>query len=248
MKEFILGIVQGLTEFLPISSSGHLALFSSMMSVPSNLALFAFLHLATFLVVILFLWSDVWSIICDLVKMEKETWQLVFKMIVSSVPAGIVGLFFEEKIEKAFSSQKIIGLFFLVTAILLWFSDKFSGSKTLMTISYIDAIIIGLFQAVAVLPGISRSGFTIIGALLVGMTRFDAFKYSFLLSLPITLAAGLLKLGHVTITTTVLSGFGGAFIAGLAALWLVKSLTLTAHLKFFSIYLIIPAILSFLSK
>lgn len=246
LREFILGVVQGLTEFLPISSSGHLALFSKIMNIPSDIALFAFLHLATFLVVVIFLWSDVWSLLVGLLKLNNEAWQLTFKIIISSVPAAFVGIFFESKIEKTFSSQLVIGLFFLVTAITLWFSDRFSGSKTLSTISYVDAVIIGLFQAFAILPGISRSGFTIFGALLIGMTRTDALKYSFLLSLPVTLGAGLLELKHVTLTLTTLSGFGGAIAAGLAALWLVKSLTLSAHLKLFSIYLILPAVLSFL--
>lgn len=248
MKELILGLVQGATEFLPISSSGHLALFSKLMSLPSDLSFFAFLHLATFLAVFVLLWQDISSILVGLVRMDKNYWTLAFKIIVSSIPAGVVGLLFEEKVENAISSQKLIGIFFILTAIALWASDKFSGQKTMMSISYKDALIIGLFQAIAVLPGISRSGFTLIGALLVGMARTEAFRYSFLMSLPVTLAAGLLKLPEVHITGITMLSFGGALFSGFVSLIVLRYLTVSAHLKYFSFYLIIPAILSFLVK
>ncbi|MEJ5257921.1 MAG: undecaprenyl-diphosphate phosphatase [Fervidobacterium sp.] len=245
MKDFFLGVVQGLTEFLPVSSSGHLGLFSKLFGLQSNLSLFAFLHLATFLVVLIFLWKDVWSILYGMFKLDKEIWNLVFKLIVATIPAGLVGLFFEKKIENIFSSQWVIGIFFLITAAFLWFSDAASGRKSLNELSFLDALLIGLFQAVAVLPGISRSGITLVGALLVGLNRADAFKFSFLLSLPITLAAGLFELKDVVLNAATFSGFGGAFVAGIVALLVVKQLTISAHLRYFSIYLILPAILSF---
>jgi len=248
LKEFFLGVIQGLTEFLPVSSSGHLGLFSKLMNLPSDLALFAFLHLATFLVVLIFLWSDVWGILSGLFRLQKESWQLAFKIIVSSIPAGLIGVLFEKKIDEALSSQKLIGIFFIITAVALWYSDRFSGKKTMETITYLDALLIGLFQAVAILPGVSRSGFTIVGALLIGMTRIDAFKYSFLMSLPVTLAAGVFEMRHITFTPVVFSGFTGAFVSGLVALLIVKMLTISAHLKYFSIYLIIPILLSFFLK
>lgn len=248
MKELVLGLVQGATEFLPISSSGHLALFSKLMSLPSDLSFFAFLHLATFVAVIILLWQDVASILLGLVRLDKNYWILTLKLVVSSIPAGIVGLLFEEKVESAISSQKLIGVFFVVTAIALWLSDKFSGEKTTMTISFKDAFVIGLFQAIAILPGISRSGFTLIGALLVGMSRVEAFKYSFLMSLPVTLAAGLLKIPEVHMSGVVLGSFAGALFSGLASLIVLRYLTVSAHLKYFSLYLIVPAILSFLVK
>ncbi len=248
MKEFLLGVVQGLTEFLPVSSSGHLSLFSKLFGLSPNLSLFAFLHLATFLVVLIFLWKDVSSIIIGLVKLDNSTWILALKIIVASIPAGIVGVFFEKKIEEIFSSQVLIGVFFLVTAVALWLSDFFSGKKSLNDISYTDALIIGIFQAFSILPGISRSGFTLIGALLVGMNRTDAFRFSFLMSLPVTLAAGIFELEDVVFSTGVFAGFGGAFVAGLIALIVVRQLTISAHLKFFSLYLIIPSLLSFILK
>ncbi|MFN3328226.1 MAG: undecaprenyl-diphosphate phosphatase, partial [Fervidobacterium pennivorans] len=135
-----------------------------------------------------------------------------------------------------------------VTAVALWLSDSFSGKKSLNDISYTDALIIGIFQAFAILPGISRSGFTLIGALLVGMNRTDAFRFSFLMSLPVTLAAGIFELKDVVFSTGVFSGFGGAFVAGLIALIVVRQLTISAHLKVFSLYLIIPSLLSFILK
>jgi len=248
MKEFLLGVVQGLTEFLPVSSSGHLSLFSKLFGLSQNLPLFAFLHLATFLVVLIFLSKDVWRIIIGLIKFDNSTWSLALKIIVASIPAGIAGVFFEKKIEEIFSSQMLIGIFFLVTAVALWLSDSFTGKKSLNDISYTDALIIGIFQAFAILPGISRSGFTLIGALLVGMNRTDAFRFSFLMSLPVTLAAGIFELKGVVFSTGVFSGFGGAFVTGLIALIVVRQLTISAHLKVFSLYLIIPSLLSFILK
>jgi len=248
VKDFLLGVIQGLTEFLPVSSSGHLGLFSKLFGLKSDLSLFAFLHLATFLVVLIFLWKDVWEILHGMIKLDKETWNIAPKIIVATIPAGIVGLLFEKKVEEALSAQWLIGIFFLLTAAFMWFSDSVSGKKSINSITFLDAFLIGLFQAVAVLPGISRSGITLIGALLIGMNRSDAFRFSFLLSLPVTLAAGLFELKDVVLNVGAFAGFGGAFAAGLVALVIVKQLTISAHLKYFSIYLIIPAILSFFVK
>jgi len=245
MKEFILGIVQGLTEFFPVSSSGHLALFSKLMNLPSELPFFAFLHLGTFLAVLILLWNDVVGLVVGLFKWDKETVNLILKLIISSIPAGLIGVLFQDKISQAFSSQKLVGIFFLATAALLWISDGFSGKKTMGQITYVDALIVGLFQAVAVLPGASRSGLTLIGALMIGMARADAFKYSFLMSLPVVLAAGVFELSSVAFTAGAFAGFGGAFVAGLASLALMRYLTVSSHLKYFSIYLLIPAIVSF---
>jgi len=245
MKEFILGIVQGLTEFFPVSSSGHLALFSKLMNLPSELPFFAFLHLGTFLAVLILLWNDVVGLVVGLFKWDKETVNLILKLIISSIPAGLIGVLFQDKISQAFSSQKLVGIFFLATAALLWISDGFSGKKTMGQITYVDALIVGLFQAVAVLPGASRSGLTLIGALMIGMARADAFKYSFLMSLPVVLAAGVFELNSVAFTAGAFAGFGGAFVAGLASLALMRYLTVSSHLKYFSIYLLIPAIVSF---
>jgi len=245
MKEFILGIVQGLTEFFPVSSSGHLALFSKLMNLPSELPFFAFLHLGTFLAVLILLWNDVAGLVVGLFKWDKETVNLILKLIISSIPAGLIGVLFQDKISQAFSSQKLVGIFFLATAALLWVSDGFSGKKTMEQITYVDALIVGLFQAVAVLPGASRSGLTLIGALMIGMARADAFKYSFLMSLPVVLAAGVFELKSVAFTAGAFAGFGGALVAGLASLALMRYLTVSSHLKYFSIYLLIPAIVSF---
>ena len=245
MKEFILGIVQGLTEFFPVSSSGHLALFSKLMGLPSELPFFAFLHLGTFLAVLILLWNDVVGLVVGLFRWDKSTVELILKLIVSSIPAGLIGVFFQEQVNQALSSQKLVGVFFLATAALLWISDEFSGHKTMGQITYVDALVIGLFQAVAILPGVSRSGLTLIGALMIGMVRADAFKYSFLMSLPVVLAAGLFEIKGVTFTAGAFAGFGGALVAGLASLALMRYLTVSSHLKYFSIYLLIPAIVSF---
>lgn len=245
LKELALGIVQGATEFLPISSSGHLGLFSKLIDVPSNLSFFAFLHLGTFLAVFTLLWRDVVSIIRGITKNERESWLLAVKIVAASAPAALVGIFLESLVEEAFASQRLIGALFLLTAVVLLLSDRLAGRKTLRELTIPDALVVGLFQACAVLPGLSRSGLTLFGALLVGLNRADAFRFSFLLSLPVTLGAGLLEFGELTLGIGTLVGFVGALVSGLLSLAFLRRVTLNARLRYFSLYLLVPALVSF---
>lgn len=246
MQEILLGIIQGLTEFLPVSSSGHLALFSKLINFDPNVSFFAFLHLMTFFAVLLFVYKEVWFILKGMFSGKKNAWNLALKIIVSSIPAAFIGLMFEEQISEAFSSLKLVGLFFLFTSIAMILSDRFNGKKDLMNISYIDAIIIGLFQAAAIFPGISRSGFTLFGALLLKAKKEDALKYSFLMSLPVTFGAGLLEINKVNFTPSVINSGIATFIFGVLGLYILKKTVINGKLKYFGYYTIIAAIISFI--
>lgn len=246
MQEVILGIIQGLTEFLPVSSSGHLALFSKILSFDPDVSFFAFLHLMTFFAVLLFVYKEVWFILKGIFTGKKDAWNLALKIIVSSIPAAFIGVFFEKQIDQAFSSLKLVGLFFLFTSIAMILSDRFNGKKQLMGITYIDAIIIGLFQAAAIFPGISRSGFTLFGALLMNAKKEDALKYSFLMSLPVTFGAGVLKIHEVTFTSPVIYSGIVTFIFGVLGLYILKKTVINGKLKYFGYYTILAAILSFI--
>ncbi len=249
MKEFLLGVIQGATEFLPVSSSGHLAIFSKILNIQeSSLPYFVLLHLATLLSVLVFFASDIIEILVGMFTLRKETWNFVFKIIIATIPAGLVGYFFDEKIEKIFGESRFIGLFFLLTALILFLSDKFKGTKDIKDITYVDALIIGVFQMFAILPGISRSGMTIFGALLVGLKREVAFKFSFLMSIPVIVGSGILKASAVTFTPTTLPTLLGTFGVGLLSLMVLKIFTVTSNLKSFSIYLIFMSALSFFIK
>lgn len=236
MREIILGIVQGLTEFLPVSSSGHLAIFSSFMDIDTNVPYFALLHLSTFFAVLFFVWKEVVNLIKGLFKWEKESLTLIFKLIISSIPAAIVGFTLESSIESAFSSLTLVGVFLMVTAVFLLISDTLKGKKSLTEITYVDALVIGLMQAIAIFPGISRSGATLFGALLMKTKREDALKYSFLMSLPVTFGAGIFEINKVTFTPWVILGGLFAFLFGLLGLYLLKKTVLVGKLKYFSYY------------
>ncbi len=249
MREFFLGIIQGATEFLPVSSSGHLAIFSKILNVQeSNLPYFVLLHLATLLSVLIFFAGDIFEILVGMFALKKETWSIVFKIIIATIPAGLVGFLFDEKIEKIFGDNRFISIFFLVTALVLFLSDRFKGEKDIKDITYLDALIIGLFQMVAILPGISRSGMTIFGALLVGLRRDIAFRFSFLMSIPVIAGSGILKISAVTFTPMTIPTLLGTFGIGLLTLMILKIFTVTSNLKFFSIYLVLVSIFGFFVK
>ncbi|ONN27790.1 UDP-diphosphatase [Thermosipho affectus] len=244
--EIILGIIQGLTEFLPVSSSGHLSMFSKILNIDSNLSIFALLHLATLAAIIIFVWKELFEIIKGLFKFEKNYINLVLKIIVSTIPAAIFGLLFENKVESSISNLKIISFFFLVTSAALFISDKLKGKKNYFEITYTDALTIGLFQALAIFPGISRSGFTLFGALMIGLKRELALKYSFLISIPVILGAGILGVKNMSINTIYLTSALVAFIFGLFSLFILKKATISKNLKIFSIYCLFASILSFI--
>ncbi|MBM7409180.1 undecaprenyl-diphosphate phosphatase [Methanococcus maripaludis] len=237
MEELILGIVQGLTEFLPISSSGHLAIFTALFNSTPDVGYFAFLHLATFLAVLIFVKAEVFEIITGITKKEKEYLNLASKLILSTIPAVFVGLFFGDFIESVFSSTLLIGVFLSITGILMLLSDNLNKNlKTIKSILYVDALIIGVFQAFSVLPGISRSGTTLFAALFLGMNKEDAVKYSFLMSLPVTFGAGILELQKITFSSEQLFGFVISFLTGLLGLYLVKKMVIGGKLKIFGYY------------
>jgi len=248
LEKIVLGIIQGATEFLPVSSSGHLTLFSKLIDIEPNLPFFAFLHLATLFAILIFVWKEIFEIINGLIKFDKKYYFLVLKIIISTLPAGIFGILFNSKIENSFNSLKLVGFFFLLTSTILFLSDKLGKNKDFFSISYLDALFIGLFQMVAIFPGISRSGFTLFGALLVGMEREKALKYSFLMSVPVIFGAGILEFENVRFDITIFISVLLAFFVGLLSLYILKKVTITKNLKIFGYYCLIIAMVSFLLR
>ncbi|ACM18968.1 undecaprenyl-diphosphate phosphatase [Geotalea daltonii FRC-32] len=199
----ILGIVQGLTEVLPISSSAHLILIPTFLKWPeSGITFDVALHLGTFIALCLYFWRDLIELASDFFtgmadwKHQPTSRRLPFYIIAGTFPAAIVGKLFETTIEELFrKSPSLIALFLIVFALLLAFADT-SGSKKwkIEAITLKSAIIIGLAQCLALIPGVSRSGITITAALLLGFNREAAARFSFLLSLPIVAGAALFEL------------------------------------------------------
>lgn len=197
----ILGILQGTAEFLPISSSGHLILASYFMDgKPLPLALNVALHVGTLLAVLLYFWRD-WLKLADsllkrVVKKEKsfESDVLFPALIIGSIPAAVVGLLWENDIEQIFHSPQYVVVPLALMGIVIWWGDrKAPVTRPLEKLTFKDSILIGLAQACALIPGVSRSGSTILGGRMLGFSRTDAARYSFLLGTPAMGGAALLK-------------------------------------------------------
>lgn len=246
LDAIILGIVQGLTEFLPVSSSGHLELGAAILGdqkVPEESLLFTVvLHFATALATILVFRKDIVAIFVGLFKFKwNEETQFSAKIVLSMIPAVIIGLFFEEQLEQFFGGKvTFVGFMLLVTAFLLFLADK--AKNTEKGVTFPNAIIVGLAQAVAMLPGISRSGATISTSVLLGIDKNKAARFSFLMVVPLILgkiAKDILD-GALTYNGDsfgyLSAGFIAAFISGyFACTWMI-ALVRKSKLTYFAIY------------
>jgi len=246
LDAIILGIIQGLTEFLPVSSSGHLELGKAILgdtSLPEESLLFTVvLHFATALSTLVVFRKDVFEILKGLLnfKWNEET-QFSIKIIISMIPAVIVGLLFEKQLEALFGGNILfVGFMLLITALLLWLADK--AKDTGKKVSYRNAFVIGVAQAIAMLPGISRSGATISTSVLLGNDKTKAARFSFLMVVPLIFGkiAKDLMSGELMASSTDFSilaiGFIAAFLAGLVACTWMISLVKKSKLSWFAIY------------
>lgn len=268
-QAFILGIVQGITEFLPISSSGHLVITPFLLgwSIPERY-IFPFdvlVQMGTLVAVIIYFWKYLMRIIIAVVRglidkkpFENQDAKLGWLIILSTIPAILGGLFLKDQVEAAFQSVQITAIFLLITALLLWIAEKFSTQvKNMENISTLDAFIIGCFQVLAIFPGLSRSGSTIAGGILRKLKREEAAKFSFLMSIPVMLGAGvmsvndLLKMPDLSqFLPILLVGFVTSGVVGFASIhWLLKFLN-KHKLSVFSLYCVgislLTLIISFL--
>ncbi|KJD31731.1 UDP-diphosphatase [Tamlana nanhaiensis] len=250
----ILGIIQGLTEFLPVSSSGHLELGKAILgdnSVPEESLLFTVvLHFATALSTIVIFRKDILSLIKGALQFKwNEDLQFIFKIGISMIPAVVVGLFFEEQLEALFSGNiLLVGCMLIVTAVLLYFADK--AKDTNKKVSFANAFVIGVSQAIAMLPGISRSGATISTSVLLGNDKTKAARFSFLMVVPLIfgkIAKDVLS-GDISMESqnfTALSiGFVAAFVAGLFACTWMIALVKKSKLSYFAMYCAIVGIIA----
>ena len=254
IDSIILGIIQGLTEFLPVSSSGHLELGKAILgdeSIPKESLLFTVvLHFATALSTIVVFRKDVWSILKGILKFQwNEDLEFVSKIALSMLPAVAVGLFFEEQLEKLFGGNiLLVGCMLIVTAILLFSADR--AKDTSKKISFKNAFIIGVSQAIAMIPGISRSGATISTSVLLGNDKTKAARFSFLMVVPLIfgkIAKDILggELTYDSSNFTSLSvGFLAAFISGLFACTWMISIVKKSKLIYFSIYCVIVGVIA----
>jgi len=259
LKALILGIVQGVTEFVPVSSSGHLVIVPWLAGWPSPGLLFdTMVHWGTLVALIFSYWQDILSLSRSWLRVvlrrplasdesagsRQQNARLVWWILIGTIPAAIVGVLLEEWFESMFANPRIAGCLLLVTAVLLIFSEWRGGkSKRLEQMGAANAIAIGLAQAAAIAPGISRSGATISVGLLSGIRRDEAARYAFLLSIPIVVGAGLFKLwglwgtpllGETWIPLAV--GFVASAVSGVVALRFLRQYLQRRNLYPFAAY------------
>lgn len=245
-EALILGIIQGLTEFLPVSSSGHLEIGKVLLgdnSLPEESLLFTVVvHAATALSTVVVFRNDIFEILKGLFQFKwNEESQFSVKIIISMIPAAIIGVLFNDQIEALFDKQiLLVGAMLVLTGLLLFLADR--AKRTEKVVGFGHAAIIGISQAIAILPGISRSGATISTSVLLGIDREKAARFSFLMVVPLILgkiAKDLLDGNISSELTNVMPlavGFTAAFISGLVACTWMISLVKKSQLRYFSFY------------
>ena len=246
INAIILGIIQGLTEFLPVSSSGHLEIAKAILGEnkvgEESLLMTVVLHFATALSTIIIFRKDILEILSGLLQFKNnDSFWFSLKIVLSMIPAAFVGVFFNDEIEALFGGAlTLVGSMLLVTGLLLFLADKAKASAKKVGIKH--AILIGISQAIAILPGISRSGATISTAVLLGIDKEKAARFSFLMVVPLIfgkMAKDILS-GDIQYETTtfipLLIGFIFAFLTGMfACKWMIK-LVKSSQLKYFAYY------------
>jgi len=261
IQAIILGIVQGLTEFLPVSSSAHLVLVPQLIGVtyanPAQAVAFdTLLHLGTLVAVIAYFWREIIKIIIGLISSivdifkgkfktglkEDSSKRLAWLLVVGTIPAGLAGILLEKQFEALFNSFGAVGFFLIITGLLLWGAERVGGGeKKIKDISFKNALAIGIFQAIAIAPGISRSGSTIAAGLFSGLERELAARYSFLLAIPAIAGAAAVQLkdigaGFEANTGVLIAGFLSALIVGFLAIGLLLKIIRERTLMVFAYY------------
>lgn len=259
LQAILLGLLQGLTEYLPVSSSGHLVIASKLLGIEpeQNLTFTIVVHVATVLSTIVILWREIWWLIKGLFEFKmNDATRYAISILISMIPIGVVGVFFKDKVEEVFGSGTfIVGLMLCVTALLLAFA-YYARPRAKENVSFLDAFIIGLSQALAVLPGLSRSGTTIATGLLLGNKKETMAQFSFLMVIPPILGEALLDgvkllgdsaeaMSASTVSPlTMLAGFVAAFLSGcLACKWMIDVVR-RGKLIWFAIYCAIAGVFS----
>ncbi len=234
-QAIFLGIIQGITEWLPISSSGHLVIFQEFLNIPASVSFDLLLHLGTLVVICFVFRKDIWNIIKAVLKrdFESEEGKWAYYIIIGSIPIFLAGLFFEPIIDLFFSSVLVAGIGWIITGIFLYFTKTIKNN---LTVNKKSSINIGIVQAFALIPGVSRSGSTISMGIFSGVERDVAAKFSFLLSIPAILGAMVLKINDFSIDFVSIIGLLTSIIVGYLSLRLLLKIVRRGDLWKFSYY------------
>jgi undecaprenyl-diphosphatase len=246
INQVILSIVQGLTEFLPVSSSGHLAILQNFFGeVDVNFDIF--LHLATVLAILTYFHKDILAIAKDVValKTKSQNFKFAIYLVIASIPAGIFGYLLKDSIDSIFSNIIFVAIGFIISGIFLFAA---SSEKKNRPLKLKNTFIIGLSQALAIFPGISRSGSTVATGLLLGVNKRKAIKFSFLLAVPAIIGASILKVDQLTFSISLLIPFFLSFLTGIITIYIFIEKIKAKNLKYFAYYCWLVALAILISR
>lgn len=258
LKYLFLGLIQGLTEPIPISSSGHVVMIRELFGIQvSGLSFEIIVNFGSLIAVLLVYQKDILRLIKSsfsfLLKKDKNAqsdFHFIILLVIATVPTGIIGLLFEDYISNKLSSITVVGFTLLITGVALWVIRNLRGMKSDREITVKDAIIIGLAQSVALVPGISRSGATIVAAMLLGMRQETALRFSFLLYIPVSLGVTILSANNIIsdpnfdlLMIPYILAFMASILATFYALKWFMNVMVKGNLKYFSFYCFVVGIL-----
>lgn len=261
IKYLFLGLVQGFTEPIPISSSGHLVIVQDLFGVKmENLSFEILVNFGSLIAVLMVYRKDILRLIQNGLSYVvsknpkgKDDFNFIFYLIIATIPAGVIGILFEDQIGETFDTPKMIGITLIITGIALWIIRNLKGNKNDGALTIKDAIIVGLAQSVALIPGISRSGATIVAAMLIGMKQETALRFSFLLFIPISLGTLLLSIGDIisdeqfsTLWIPYVLAFLASIIATYFSLKWFMNIMARGNLKYFAFYCFIAGAIAFI--
>ncbi|WP_226037666.1 undecaprenyl-diphosphate phosphatase [Aquibacillus saliphilus] len=261
IKYIILGLFQGFTEPIPISSSGHLIIVRNLFQLDlSGLNFEIIVNFGSLVAVLLIYRNDIvslikngFSYIANKNPDGKSDFNFIFYLIIGTIPAGLIGILFEDQISSTFSASKMVGITLIITGLALWIIRNLKGRKNDGDLTIKDAIIVGLAQSVALIPGISRSGATIVAAMLLGMKHETAFRFSFLLYIPVSLGTLLLSIDEIiadkqfaVLWIPYTLAFLAAIVATYYSLKWFMNIMAKGNLKYFAYYCFVVGFLAFL--
>ncbi|MFZ3577902.1 undecaprenyl-diphosphate phosphatase [Virgibacillus sp. DJP39] len=252
IKHLFLGLIQGFTEPIPISSSGHLVILQELFGIEiEGLSFEILVNFGSLIAVLIIYWKDILrltknslSYVITKKSDEKDDFEFVLYLIIATIPTGVLGLLFEDYISKELSTVSVVGITLLITGAALWIIRNLRGRKNDGDLKVKDAIIVGLAQSVALIPGISRSGATIVAAMLVGMKIETALRFSFLLYIPVSLGITIMSIGDITLfSIPYILAFAASILATYFSLKWFMNIMARGNLKYFAFYCFIVGIL-----
>ncbi|MBM7571519.1 undecaprenyl-diphosphate phosphatase [Aquibacillus albus] len=261
LKYLFLGFFQGFTEPIPISSSGHLVIVRNLFDLDiKGLSFEIFVNFGSLIAVLIIYKNDILRLIKNGVQYiatkdpgTKDDFNFIFYLVIATIPTGVIGILFEDQISSTFSSSKMVGITLIVTGLALWIIRNLKGIKNDGALTIKDAVIVGMAQSVALIPGISRSGATIVAAMLLGMRQTTALRFSFLLYIPVSLGTFLLSIEEIFLDENFnalwipyLLAFAASIIATYFSLKWFMNIMAKGNLKYFAFYCFIVGALAFL--